>query len=95
MFVCAGLGGEIGSEQSPKILEYAKAESLSTIIAVVSTPFSFEGVARNEKAQMALTRVNSIAHKVIVQDNNDIPQESMLPEMDRSICNMVNELLSK
>ena len=95
VFVCAGLGGEIGSELSPKILEYAKAESLSTIIAVVSTPFSFEGVARNEKAQMALTRVNSIAHKVIVQDNNDIPQESMLPEMDRSICNMVNELLSK
>ena len=47
------------------------------------------------KRRLALTRVNSIAHKVIVQDNNDIPQESMLPEMDRSICNMVNELLSK
>jgi len=53
VFVTCGLGGGTGSGASPIIAEISKGLGILTI-AVVTTPFSFEGEARKKVAEQAL-----------------------------------------
>lgn len=53
VFVACGLGGGCGSGASPVVAEIAKKSGALTL-AIVTTPFSFEGIQRMEIAQDSL-----------------------------------------
>ena len=53
VFVTCGLGGGTGSGASPIIAEISKSLGILTI-AVITTPFSFEGLERKKVADSAL-----------------------------------------
>lgn len=56
VFITCGLGGGTGSGASPVIAEISKSLGILTI-AVVTTPFSFEGEARKKVAIEALKKL--------------------------------------
>ena len=58
VFITCGLGGGTGSGAAPIVAEIAKDLGALTI-AVVTKPFSFEGVKRSEIAEEALDELSS------------------------------------
>jgi cell division protein FtsZ len=57
VIVTAGLGGSTGSGSMPVILDVVKEQGVFTI-AVVNTPFDFEGYHRKETASEAFKEIN-------------------------------------
>jgi len=71
VFITCGLGGGCGSGASPIVAEIAKKSGALTL-AVVTTPFSFEGLARTEIAQASLRRLKDKVDTLIVISNNKL-----------------------
>ncbi len=71
VFVTCGLGGGSGTGSSSFVAQLAKEEGALTI-AVVSTPFTAEGVARQKNAQWGLERLRRVADTVIVIPNDKL-----------------------
>ena len=69
VFICAGLGGGIGSGAAPVVAQLAR-EAGSLVIVFATLPFSFEGKRRATQAQEALARLSEIANAVICFDND-------------------------
>lgn len=78
VFVTCGLGGGTGSGAAPVVAELAKSQG-ALVIAVVTTPFSFEGGYRHQVAKRALevlkNRVDTLLiipnDKVLLQGNKE------------------------
>ncbi len=77
VFVTCGLGGGTGSGATPKIAEIAKEMGALTV-AVVTRPFSFEGVQRRAIADAAFDRLNDVVDTIIT-----IPNDRVLQIIDR------------
>lgn len=71
IFVTCGLGGGTGTGASPIIAEIAK-ETDALVIAVVTKPFSFEGIKRNKIAEEGLTELKRNVDTIIVVPNDRI-----------------------
>ncbi len=71
VFVTCGLGGGTGSGASPVVAEIAKGLGILTI-AVVTTPFSFEGMERKKIAQKALEDIKDKVDSLIVISNDNL-----------------------
>lgn len=71
VFISCGLGGGCASGASPVIAEIAK-KSGALILAVVTTPFSFEGSCRMEIAQNSLKKLKEKVDALIVISNNKL-----------------------
>jgi len=71
VFVTCGLGGGTGSGSAPVIAEIAKSIGALTI-AIVTIPFSEEGVLRWKNAQYGLERLKKAADTVIVIQNDKL-----------------------
>ena len=71
LFLTAGLGGGIGSFGLPIVSRIAKEEGATTI-AVVTTPFSFEGERRRSLAETGLQLLYDQADSVIVIPNDHL-----------------------
>lgn len=71
VFVTCGLGGGTGSGSAPVIAEIAKGLNALTI-AIVTIPFSEEGVLRWKNAQYGLERLKKTADTVIVIQNDKL-----------------------
>jgi len=79
VFITAGLGGGTGSGASSVVAEIAKAQG-ALVIAVVTTPFTFEGAYRAQVAKKALEvlsgKVDTLLiipnDKILLQDNKKI-----------------------
>lgn len=69
LILAVGLGGGTGSGAAPVLLGAARAAGLVTM-AVVTTPFLFEGQARHVAAQAGLQAVTAAADFVCVIDND-------------------------
>jgi len=79
VFVTCGLGGGTGSGAVPVIAEIAK-ESGALTLAVVTTPFSFEGQVREKIASSALKKLKEKVDTLISISNN-----KLLSTLDPSI----------
>ncbi len=82
LFLTAGLGGGTGSGALPVIAKAAKELGILTI-AVVTTPFSFEGKRRLNHAQESINNLKGNVDTLIVVPNQKLldisdPQISML-----------------
>ena len=71
VFVTCGLGGGCGSGAAPVVAEAAK-EAGALTLAVVTRPFSFEGIQRTEIAQNALRRLKERVDTLIVISNDKL-----------------------
>ena len=69
VFITAGLGGGTGTGAAPVIAEASK-ESGALTVAVVTTPFSFEGKKRMEQAQEGLRALRKVVDTVITIPND-------------------------
>ena len=75
VFVTCGLGGGTGSGASPIVAEVAKTQG-ALVIAVVTTPFSFEGAYRNQVAKRALEVLKSKVDTLLVIPNDKVLLQS-------------------
>lgn len=75
LFLIAGLGGASGTGISPVILEAAKELGILTIATPI-TPFSFEGIRRNQVAQAGLNAIKRRSHATIQLPNERFASEA-------------------
>ena len=71
VFIACGLGGGTGSGAAPIVAEIAK-ESGALTLAVVTTPFSFEGQVRERIAQNGLRQLKERVDTLISVSNNKL-----------------------
>jgi len=71
VFITCGLGGGTGSGASPIIAEISKELGILTI-AVVTTPFSFEGLERKKVAESALNNLKERVDSLLVVSNDKL-----------------------
>ncbi len=69
VFITAGLGGGTGTGAAPVIAEVSR-EGGALTVAVVTTPFSFEGKKRMKQAQEGLSALREVVDTVITIPND-------------------------
>ncbi len=72
VFITAGLGGGTGTGAGPVVAEVAREVGALTV-AVVTRPFSFEGITRNRQAECGAKDLKNLVDTIIV-----IPNEKLL-----------------
>ena len=72
VFITCGLGGGTGSGAAPVIAEISKSELNILTIAVVTTPFSFEGEQRKKVAEVALKNLRDKVDSLLVISNDKL-----------------------
>lgn len=77
VFVTCGMGGGTGSGASPLVAQIAK-ESGALTVAVVTKPFSFEGVQRKDIADKAHNQLSQVVDAMIT-----IPNDRILNTIDK------------
>lgn len=71
VFITVGMGGGTGTGAAPIIAKMARERDLLTV-AIVTTPFSFEGAVRNEQAQKGVDKLRENVDSIIVINNNKL-----------------------
>lgn len=71
VFITCGLGGGTGSGASPIVAEVSKSLGILTI-AVVTTPFSFEGEQRSHIAKKALENLRGKVDSLLIISNDKL-----------------------
>jgi len=71
VFITAGMGGGTGTGAAPVIAEIAKEAGILTT-GIVTRPFSFEGVARAEKAEAGIARLSQAVDALICISNDKL-----------------------
>lgn len=71
LFITAGMGGGTGTGAAPIVAEIAKEMGILTI-GVVTKPFSFEGKARNLRAEKGTERLKDNVDDLIVVLNDNL-----------------------
>ena len=94
VFLTAGMGGGTGSGALPVIAHALKEEGILTI-AIVTTPFMFEGKRRGSIAQAAIEKVEREVDALII-----VPNQRLLDivDHDASLLDsfaMINDMLSQ
>ena len=91
VFITAGLGGGTGTGASPVVAEIAREKGILTV-AVVTKPFSFEGLRKKaiaeEGVRILTERVDSII--IVLNDNLIDPQK---PRPFREACKLADGIL--
>jgi len=70
VFITCGLGGGTGTKGSSVVAEVSKKEIGALTVAIVTLPFSFEGVARKKIAQSGLKLLRNNVDSLIVIEND-------------------------
>ncbi len=71
VFITCGLGGGTGTGSAPVIAEIAQKMGALTV-AVVTFPFSMEGLRRRSNAELGLEKLSKVADTVIVIPNDKL-----------------------
>ncbi|MFH1820748.1 MAG: cell division protein FtsZ [Candidatus Nealsonbacteria bacterium] len=79
VFITCGLGGGTGTGAAPVVAEIAKAQG-SLVVAVVTTPFSFEGAYRAQIANQGLENMKSKVDTLLI-----IPNDKILSQSDQKL----------
>ena len=85
LFIVAGMGGATGTGAAPEIARIAKEIETGddympqiTVVALVTTPFRFEGGKRREEAQQGLDELRKYADAIMVIDDNKLLDDEKL-----------------
>lgn len=71
LFITAGMGGGTGTGSAPVIAQIAKEMDILTV-AIVTKPFSFEGVQRMETAEQGIKKLKEFVDAIIVIPNQNL-----------------------
>jgi cell division protein FtsZ len=71
VFITAGMGGGTGTGAAPVIAALAKEAGVLTT-GIVTRPFSFEGIARAEKAEAGIARLSQAVDAMICISNDKL-----------------------
>ena len=71
VFITAGMGGGTGTGSAPVVAKLAKELGILTV-AVVTTPFDFEGEARRELAEEGIKKLRTEVDSLIVIPNQRV-----------------------
>jgi len=71
VFITAGMGGGTGTGAAPVFASVAKEAGILTT-AIVTRPFSFEGIARAEKAEAGIARLSQAVDALICISNDKL-----------------------
>ncbi len=71
LFIAAGLGGGTGTGASPVVAEIAQEKGILTV-AVVNTPFTWEGEKRRENAERGINDLERFVDSLIVIPNDKL-----------------------
>ncbi len=71
VFITCGMGGGTGTGGAPVIASLAKEAGVLTI-GIVTRPFSFEGLARAEKAEAGIARLSQAVDALITISNDKL-----------------------
>jgi len=101
VFIISGLGGGTGTGASPVIAKICK-DFGGQVIAIVSTPFSFEGEKRNKQAEEGILALNKVVDTIVVMPNDRIrgmvgEHETMLnwfKKADERIFHLIKNILT-
>ncbi len=74
VFITAGMGGGTGSGASPVVAKAAK-ETGALVVAIVTTPFSFEGGGRTSTAKEAMEKLRAEVDSIIIVSNDRLAAE--------------------
>ena len=74
VFITAGMGGGTGSGASPVVAKAAK-ETGALVVAIITTPFSFEGGNRSKTAKDCLEKLRQEVDSIIVISNDRLAAE--------------------
>ncbi len=74
VFVTAGMGGGTGSGASPLVARAAK-DTGALVVAIVTTPFSFEGKQRTATAKESMEALKAEVDSIIVVSNDRLAAE--------------------
>jgi cell division protein FtsZ len=93
VFILCGLGGGTGTGAAP-ILAQAAKENGALVLAIVTTPFDFEGMRRQSQAQAGLQTLTAAADAVIC-----LPNQKLFKILDENtsfveLFNTSNEMLA-
>src|SRR5438270_7951311 len=96
VFITAGMGGGTGTGAAPVVAEVAKEMGILTV-AVVTKPFSFEGVRRMQAAEIGIEELSQHVDSVVVILNekleevlgDEISMEEALSSADSVLKNAV------
>lgn len=79
LFIVAGMGGATGTGAAPEIARIAKTIELNdkdfpkiTVVALVTTPFGFEGEKRMEQAMAGIEELRKCTDAIMIIDNNKL-----------------------
>ena len=94
VFIAAGLGGGTGTGAAPIVAQAAKEVGALTV-AVVTTPFKFEGRKRTKLAEQGLEELKKESDSIIV-----IPNERLLSVVEKTLgvkesFRLVDDILSQ
>ena len=96
VFITAGMGGGTGTGSVPVVADIARKMGALTV-AVVTTPFAFEGYARKNHAEAGIEKLRSNVDSLIVIPNEqifklvkeDLNMKSSFFEADKLLCSIV------
>ncbi|MDK2819552.1 MAG: cell division protein FtsZ [Mycoplasmataceae bacterium] len=71
LIITAGMGGGTGTGASPIIAKIAKEMGILTI-AIVTTPFAFEGIKRDVNSQKGIEELRKTVDSLIIVSNNKL-----------------------
>jgi len=71
VFITAGLGGGTGTGAAPVVAELAKSVK-ALVVAVVTTPFVFEGIHRSQVAKQGLEELKEKVDTLLIINNNKV-----------------------
>ena len=71
LFIAAGMGGGTGTGAAPVVAEIAKKLGILTV-AVVTTPFAFEGKKRVRNAQSGIENLRKYVDAIIIIPNDNL-----------------------
>lgn len=71
VFITSGMGGGTGTGAAPVVAEIAKKLGILTI-AVVTTPFSFEGKKRMENAKDGIAKLRENVDSIVIIPNDNL-----------------------
>lgn len=75
LFIAAGMGGGTGTGATPIVAEIARKLGILTV-AVVTTPFTFEGKKRADNARLGIAELEKYVDSIIIIPNENIKKVS-------------------
>lgn len=73
IYIAAGMGGGTGTGAAPVFAKISR-ETGALTVAVVTTPFDFEGRRRNDQATIGLEQLKKYTDSIIIVSNNKVLQ---------------------